>query len=192
MAHSKDSWETAKAMFETGQSLSVIESATGISKGQLSKKSKKDNWQKETLKKLAKRELHTIIIQKEIEKEKETLNATQRKHYDKLILNEVQSQNLALNANHELLIKIHDDIKDGMKVEKINVGDGIQQFEPVAHGSSDHVNHAKAIQTVTDSLGITQRHSNQQINVNTQNNLQHNEINTEIVQNTLKNFDDEY
>jgi len=159
MAHSKESWLNAKSMFETGKSLSIIESETGISKGQVSKKSKQENWQKETLKDLAKREVHTIIKQKEIQKEKETLTIIERKHYDDVFLTEVQSANLALNANQELLLKIHDDIKNGMKVEKINVGDGIQQFEPVAHGSSDHVNHAKAIQTVTDSLGITERHA---------------------------------
>jgi len=174
MAHSDEIWETAKAMFEVGQSLTVIESTTGISKGQISKKSKKENWKKETLKDLATREVHTIIKQNEIEKEKETLNATQRKHYDKLLLTEVRSRNLALNANHELLIKIHSDIKDGTKLEKINAGDGVQHFETVAHGSSDHLTHAKAIQTITDNLGITQRHSNSQVTVNTQNNLQQN------------------
>lgn len=179
MAHSEESWLEAKSMFEAGMSLSDIEKDTGISKGQISKKSKREDWQKETLKHLAEREVHTIIKQKEIQKEKETLNSTQRKHYDAVFLTEVQSANLALNANHELLLKIHSDIKSGMKVEKINVGDGIQQFEPIAHGSSDHVNHAKAIQTISDNLGITSRHANSQINVQTNTQVNNNELQIE-------------
>ena len=159
MAHSQESWENAKAMFGTGQSLTVIESATGISKGQISKKSKKENWQKETLKNLAKREVHTIITQKEIQKEKETLSNVERKHYDTLLLTEIQSKNLALNANHLLLQKIYDSVDDGTRDEKVNAGDGIQQIEPIRHNANDFNSFAKAIQTTTDNLGITQRHA---------------------------------
>ena len=177
MAHSQESWETAKAMFETGTSLTVIESTTGISKGQISKKSKKETWKKETLKDLASREVHTIIVQKEIEKEKETLTKVQRKHYDKLLLTEVQSMNLALNANHLLLEKIYDSIEDGTKDEKISVESGVQQIEPVRHNAADFNQFANAIQKTTDSLGITERHAPKTVIENT--NAQQN--NTEIV-----------
>ncbi len=94
MAHSEESWLKAKSMFEAGKSLTNIESDTGISKGQISKKSKKENWQKETLKNLAKREIDTTIIQNEIEKEKETLNATQRKQYNEVFISLSHHHNL--------------------------------------------------------------------------------------------------
>jgi len=115
--------------------------------------------EKSSLTTLASAEIANIIKGKEIEEKKSSLSPHQKEAYNEVLLTEAQSQNLAMNVNHKLLLKIYDDIEDGMKVEKINVGDGMQQFEPVAHGSSDHLNHAKAIQTVTDNLGLTNRHS---------------------------------
>ena len=171
MAHSEESWLTAKSMFEAGKSLTDIEKTTGISKGQISKKSKKEEWQKETLKDLAKREVHTTIVQKEIEKEKETLSATQMKHYNEVLLTEMQSGNLALNANHLLLQEIHKDLERGTKETKVNMGEGMQRLEPMQFEPSDRVHQAKAIQTVTDSLGITDRHApKQDISLNAQQN----------------------
>lgn len=39
-------WEKAKIMFEMGKSLNQISNELGIDKGNISKKAKKDNWQK--------------------------------------------------------------------------------------------------------------------------------------------------
>lgn len=167
MAYSEISWVLAKSMFEAGKALSAIELETGISKGQISKKSKAENWEKETIKNLAKREVHTIIMQNEIEKEKETLNATQRKQYNEVLLTEIQSNNLALNANHLLLQKIYGNIESGkkqvvMKVKEYSKENGssesLDSIE-LDHDSSDFLNLAKAIQTTTDNLGITNRHA---------------------------------
>lgn len=196
MAHSPESWLEAKSMFETGKSLTVIEEATGISRGQISKKSKKEGWEKETLKDLAKREVHTIITQKEIEKEKETLNATQRKHYDKVLIAEVQSQNLALNTNNLLLEKIHNNIESGTKQVSVKVkeyskdGGSSESLEVVdiEHSSLDFEKLAKAIQTTTDNLGITQRHAPKIAIDNT--NAQQNNTTNEIVGYEVKTIED--
>lgn len=39
-------WVQAKTMFEMGKSLNQISNELGIDKGNISKKAKKDNWQK--------------------------------------------------------------------------------------------------------------------------------------------------
>ena len=39
-------WAQAKALFETGKSLSEISSATGIDRALISRKAKKEGWQK--------------------------------------------------------------------------------------------------------------------------------------------------
>ncbi len=45
-------WTQAKIMFELGKSLNQISNELGIDKGNISKKAKKDNWQKEKLQQL--------------------------------------------------------------------------------------------------------------------------------------------
>jgi hypothetical protein len=64
----QDEWNKAREYFEIGLSLSQITERTGISRGQLSKKSTKEGWSKETGK--------NILIQKAIElkQAKETMS----------------------------------------------------------------------------------------------------------------------
>lgn len=66
MAISKDLWDKAKVLFELGKSLNDIELETNIPKGTISKKSKKDNWEKSKI-----QPLKNDIVG--YEKEKETL-----------------------------------------------------------------------------------------------------------------------
>ena len=51
MAYSKEQWETAKEYFEAGLSLAEINLRTEISRPQISKRAKKEGWEKETIKK---------------------------------------------------------------------------------------------------------------------------------------------
>lgn len=178
MALKKEQIEHIVALVKKGGLSNVaISKEVGCSESAVRTTIKKNNVIKNEIADLAKDEVQSIIMQDEIKTRKNELTNKERDMYDKVLITEIQSQNLALNANHLLLKKIHENIDNGKKLEKINVGDGVQHFEEVEHGSSDFVNHAKAIQTVTDSLGITKRHANQLINVNTQTNVQQNTIN---------------
>ena len=90
---------------------------------------------------------------------------------------EESAQNVAVKVNKatEKIIKKATDIIDSGKVtDKLNIGDGVQQFEPRKLNTTDVKNLADAIDKASITLGINQRHSNSQINVNTQNNIQQN------------------
>jgi len=66
-------WTKAKMMFEFGSSLSEIQKETGISKGSVSKKAKKDGWEKAEKATLVNDEVQNIIKQNEIATQKATL-----------------------------------------------------------------------------------------------------------------------
>ncbi len=84
MAISKDIWDKAKALFMKGDSLSVISKETGISKGAIGKKAQKEDWKKETITTLAKKEIENIIIANEIRDEKRQYNETERDTYNEV------------------------------------------------------------------------------------------------------------
>ena len=67
MAYSQEQWKEAKFLWQLDKPLSYIVEKTGISKGQISKKSKAEDWKKET----KGNELKPLI--KGYDKEKETL-----------------------------------------------------------------------------------------------------------------------
>lgn len=74
MAHDKEKWREAKAMFALGIPYEAIVKQTGISKGQISKKASAQKWEKETDKIELKTEIVGLIKEKEtIEAKKETL-----------------------------------------------------------------------------------------------------------------------
>jgi len=73
MAIKPSVWAKAKALFEAGKPLSEIVTATGISKGQISKKSKAKGWQKETTKETLSEEVGLLIIEDELLEAKETI-----------------------------------------------------------------------------------------------------------------------
>lgn len=77
---------------------------------------------------------------------------------------EVYNKNLAVNASQLNLIRMTEHLTSNKKLEKINVGDGIQKFEEVGLGSGDYKNLQDGIDKATITLGINQRHSNTTIN----------------------------
>lgn len=174
MALSKEKISLAIALLKKGGMSNIaISKKVGCSESAIRTIAKKHGVKKNEITSLAKEEVDTIIKQNEIKTRKNELSELEKTIYDEVLITEVQSRNLSLNANHLLLQKIYLAIEDGTKLEKINVGDGVQNFEPVGHGSGDHLNYAKAIQAVTDNLGITSRHA-PKIEVNNQNNQQTN------------------
>ena len=187
MAISQEKWDKAKEYFEAGLSLSEIVLRTEISKAQISKKSKIEKWEKGNEKK-------QLIAQAiEVATKKETLNETALQVHNELVDEQLRRRNLVFNASEKLLVKATEMIKKGQTVDKINVGVGIQQIEPRELDSSDLKNLADTIDKASITLGVNQRHSNSQVNIQNTNATQNNiEINKEIVLKTLQSFDDEY
>jgi hypothetical protein len=166
---------------QAGLSNRAIAKQVGCSESAVRTLIKNESLEKNAINALAKREVQNIINTKEIENEKNALKNAEKNAYDKVLLNEVQSLNLALNTNHLLLQKIHENIEAGtkqvVKTEAHGVGMSQATIIDVEHDATDLLNYAKATQTVTDSLGVTNRHASTsatQVNVNTsvqQNNI---------------------
>ena len=168
MAISQDKWDKAREYFEAGLSLSEIALRTEISKAQISKKSKIENWEKGNEKK----QLISQAI--EVAEQKETLNETALQVHNELVDEQLRRRNLVFNASEKLLVKATEMIKKGQTVDKINVGAGIQQIEPRELDSSDLKNLADTIDKASITLGVNQRHSNSQVNIQNTNAVQTN------------------
>ena len=160
MALSKEQKELIIALVKKGDLSNVkIAQQVGCSESAVRTTIKKNGTVKNEIKDLAKDEVQSIIIQNGIKTRKNELTSKERDMYDKVLITEAQSQNLALNANHLLLEKIYNSLEDGTKDEKVSVVSGMQNIEPVRHNATDFNQFANAIQKTTDSLGITQRHA---------------------------------
>ena len=147
MAISQEVWNKAKEYFEAGLSLSEIVLRTEISKAQISKKSKIENWQKGNEKK----QLISQAI--EVTEQKETLNETALQVHNELVDEQLRRRNLVF-GNAEKLAR------------KINL-------------MTDEVEEAKDIKDLVDAndklsitLGVNQRHSNSQVNIQNTNAVQ--------------------
>ncbi len=187
MAISQEAWNKAREYFEAGLSLSEIVLRTEISKSQISKKSKLENWQKGNEKK-------QLIAQAiEVATKKETLGNTALEVHNEIVSEQLRRQNLVFNASEKLLVKATQMIDKNQTVDKVNVGAGVQQIEPRELDSSDLKNLADTIDKASVTLGVNQRHANSQVNISNTNATQTNiELNKDIVLQTLKSFDDEY
>jgi hypothetical protein len=73
-------------------------------------------------------------------------------------------------------------IEKNQVIDKISVGDGVQNFEPRELNTADLKNLSDTIDKASVTLGVNQRHSNSQVNVNTQNNIENNTQNNIVVQ----------
>lgn len=168
MAISQEIWDKAKEYFEAGLSLSEIVLRTEISKAQISKKSKIENWEKGNEKK------HLISQAIEVVEKKETLNETALSVHNEIVNDEIRRKGLVFNATEKLLKKASQMIDKNSVVDKINVGDGVQNFEPRALNTSDFKNLIDTIDKASITLGINPRHANTNIKVDNNNTQENN------------------
>jgi len=82
---------------------------------------------------------------------------------------EMYNQNLVNNATQLNLVRMTEHISVNKKLEKINVGDGMQHFEEVGLGSGDYLNIQNAIDKASITLKVSDRHA-PKIEVSAQNN----------------------
>ena len=145
MAISQETWDIAQAMFEGGASLTDISRKTDIDKSTISKKAKKQGWQKGVNQQL-------IADEVRVTAEKSTLNQPQTEYHDEQVKHRL-----------EMLREIQTFSTAAMK----KAGDLLQ--------STDTGSDFKAIIDGVDKLsittGINERHAKPtQVQQNTQNN----------------------
>jgi predicted DNA-binding protein YlxM (UPF0122 family) len=153
MAISQDKWDKAKEYFEAGLSLTEIVDRTEISKSQISKKATKENWQKGNEKK------QLISQAVEVAIKKETLKETALEVHNELVNDELRRKNLIFNATELLIKKATNIITKNQVIDKINVGDGVQNFEPRELNTTDLKNLSDTIDKASITLGVNQRHA---------------------------------
>ena len=82
---------------------------------------------------------------------------------------EAYNRGLIFNATYKNLNRVIDMLDKNTKLEKVGVGDGVQNFEPVELNAQDY----KALQDTIDkaslTLGVNQRNTTQINNANLQN-----------------------
>lgn len=183
MAYTKEEWQKAKVLRESGKSLSEVELLTGINKSSIQRKEKKENWIVGKTQQLksdiieVEKQNATILQQKATIREKiATLEDYEIKYLDEIIQDEAKIRSLLFSTTALNVIRINEDLQQNKKYEKVFCGDGVQNLEPVKLSASDYKNAQEALDKASITLGINQRHSSNQINVNTQNNIQNNNI----------------
>lgn len=111
--------------------------------------------------------VNTVVsIKTDLSRESEYLNES----FDKEVNEMVRKRNLVFNATEKLIVRTAEILDSNKTIEKVNVGDGVQSFEPRELNTTDLKNLSDTIDKASVTLNVNPRHSTQQINVNTQNN----------------------
>ena len=189
MAYTTEEWKKAKVLRESGKSLTEVELITGINKSSIQRKEKKDNWILNKTQQLksdiieVEKENAKILQQKTQLREKiATLEDYEIKYLDEIIQDEEKIRSLLFSTTALNVIRINEDLQQNMKYEKVSCGDGVQNLEPVKLSASDYKNAQEALDKASVTLGVNQRHSNSQVQIN----------NSNALQNNIKTLDDFY
>lgn len=158
----KYNWEDIKKHYEAGMSQAEIVLNFECPKSSLSEKINKEGWtQNEQVK---------AYIKGSIEVNEQKANLIEQdvrivEIADSIVDEHSRRRNLVFNATELLVKRATAMIKENKTTDKISVGAGIQQIEPRELDSSDLKNLADTIDKASLTLGVNQRHSNSQVNI---------------------------
>ncbi len=147
MAYSEEKWNKAKAYFEAGLTLSQISEKTLINKSAISRKAKKQQWQhgKNT----------DYIEAREIIATKKATESNTSLHFaDEDADANIRRKNLVFGGLEKLAQRMNDQVEANKKMDKLNVGMGVQNFEPVELNPQDYKALAEGYASVGKSLGV--------------------------------------
>jgi molybdopterin/thiamine biosynthesis adenylyltransferase len=123
MAIKQEIWDKARILYEHGNALNDIAKELGINKGSISRKSKQEEWVKNSdLATLVNDEVEYIIKGNEIATQKATLATQELRLHDKAVQDKIRRQNLVYgNAEKFIgqLSKISDSVDNGMEMKAI-------------------------------------------------------------------------
>lgn len=78
---------------------------------------------------------------------------------------EIYNKNLITNATQLNLVRTMEYLSNNKKLEKVSSGVGVQELVEVGLGSSDFKECQDTIDKASLTLGVNQRHSNSQVNI---------------------------
>jgi len=87
---------------------------------------------------------------------------------------EIYNKNLITNATQLNLVRTMEYLSNNKKLEKVSAGAGVQELVEVGLGSSDFKECQDTIDKASLTLGVNQRHSNSQVNIQNTNAVQTN------------------
>ncbi|WP_034255379.1 hypothetical protein [Aliarcobacter lanthieri] len=97
------------------------------------------------------------------------------------------------DTSFKILDAIDGILKKGKVEEKVSVGDGVQQFEERYINANDTEKLANAVDKLSITTNVNQRHSSSQVNIQNTNAQQTNiELNKDIILKTLSEFESDY
>ncbi|MFY4742576.1 hypothetical protein ACOTVT_03645 [Aliarcobacter butzleri] len=97
------------------------------------------------------------------------------------------------DTSFKILDAIDGILKKGKVEEKVSVGDGVQQFEERYINANDTEKLANAVDKLSITTNVNQRHSNSQVNIQNTNAQQTNiELSKDIILETLSEFESDY
>ena len=116
-----------------------------------------------------------VAIKTELNRESEY----QSECFDKEVNTKLRRANLVYGGVEKAVQKMNDIIKDGYVEDKINVGDGMQKFEQRKLNTTDVKNAIDGYDKASVTLGVNERFSSSQTQINNTN-AQQNNIEIEI------------
>jgi mRNA-degrading endonuclease HigB of HigAB toxin-antitoxin module len=141
MAYTLEQWQRARAYYEAGLTLRDIEKKTGINYAVISKKAKKQQWQQGA-------NADYIEAKVTIAEKKATKNATEIQALDEIADEAISNKKLVFNVTTKALKKVE------ALIDEITNPNDLRTIVEMADKASL-------------TLGVNARHSNQQINVQT-------------------------
>jgi len=173
MAYTKEQWDRAKGYYEAGISLSGIKEKTNIARNTISQRAKKEHW--EHSKNVDYIEAKELIATKKgtvlDKREQVALDCADEVADDKL-----RRANLVYGGVEKAVKKMNEIIESGYVEDKINTGDGMQKFEKRALNTSDIKSAIDGYDKASVTLKVSDRFANSQVVINTQTNLQNNNV----------------
>lgn len=187
---SKYNWEEIKKSYFIGRSVDDIVDKYGITKKTLQNKISEELWEvsgniksdilglKQSIGKITDDISHNQDLAHIISEDvKDLINE---------LSDLVDAKKIIYSATKLNLIRTTQYLANNKKLEKINVGDGVQNFEPVGLGADDFKYCQDTIDKASITLGINPRHANTNIKVDN-NNLQQTNLTIEDISLAIAN-----
>lgn len=182
MRPSKYDWEEIRNAYECGKTVDELVNKYGVTKKTLQNRISKELWEvvgnikadiqgvSDSLGKItgtiSQNPSKAHIIAESV---MEDINTLAEKIDAKKLVNGLTMMNLTRTMEY---------LQNNTKLEKISVGQGMQQFEPVGLASSDFKDCQDVIDKASITLGVNPRHATSQVNIANQNQQQTNNITT--------------
>ena len=187
---SKYNWEEIKKSYFIGRSVDYIVDKYGITKKTLQNKISEELWE-------VSGNIKSDILGLKQSIGKITDDISHNQHLAHIIsedvkdlINElsdlVDAKKIIYSATQLNLVRTMEYLSKNQKLEKINGGDGVQNFEPVGLGADDFKYCQDTIDKASITLGINPRHANTNIKVDN-NNLQQTNLTIEDISLAIAN-----